>query len=89
MKEKGKGKLDFMKIKMFYSVKYMVKKIKGRPQNERRYLKNISDKGLVPRIYRWLLKLNSKITSQLKKMGKDVNRHLTKEEIQMANKHRQ
>lgn len=69
MKEKGKCKLDFIKIKMFCSVKYMVEKIKDKPQNEKRYLKNISDKGLVSRIYRRLLKLNSEITSQLKKNG--------------------
>ena len=69
MKEKEKCKLNFIKIKMFCSVKYVVKKIKDGPQNERRYLKNTSDKGLVSKINRQLLKLISKITFQLKKNG--------------------
>ena len=45
-------KLDFIKIKIFYPVKDTVKRMKAKPQTERKYLqKDISDKGLLSKIY--------------------------------------
>ena len=50
------------------------------------FANHIKDKGFAPRIYKKLLELNNKKTiTQFKKWAKDVNRHFTKEEIQMAN----
>ena len=80
---------DFLKIRSFCTAKETVNKTKRQPTEwEKIFANDVSDKGLVSKIYKELLKLNSKETNNpIMKRAKDMNRNLTEEDIDMANKH--
>ena len=78
---------DFINIKSFCTAKDTVNKTKRQPTNGRRYLQMTSDKGLVSKIYKELIKLNTQKTNNpVKKRAEDMNRHFSKD-IQMSNRH--
>ena len=80
---------DLLEIKSFCTAKETVNKTKRQPTEwEKIFANDVSDKGLVSKIYKELIKLNTKETNNpIMKWAKDMNRNLTEEDIDMANKH--
>ena len=80
------NKWDLMKLKSFCTTKETINKVKRQPSDWEKIIANeATDKGLISKIYKQLLQLNSrKINDPIKK---SANRHFSKEDIQMTNKH--
>ena len=78
---------DLIKIKSFCTVKETINKTKRQlTEWEKIFANNISDKWFVTKIYKEVIKLNTEKTNNpVKKWAKDMNRHFSKEDIQMAN----
>ena len=83
------NKWDPIKLRSFCTTKETISKVKRQPSEWEKIIANeATDKGLTSKIYKHLLQLNSrKINDLIKKWAKELNRHFSKEDIQMANKH--
>ena len=83
------NKWDLIKIKSFCTTKETIGKVKRQPSEWEKIIANeTTDKQLISKIYKQLLQLNSrKINDPIKCLEKDLKRHFSKGDIQMANKH--
>ena len=81
--------MDLIKLKSFGIAKEIIIKVKRQPSEwEKIIAKETTDKGLISKIYKQLIQLNTrKANNPIKKWGKDLYRYFSKEDIQMANKH--
>ena len=84
------NKWDLTKLKSFCTTKKTISKVKRQPSEWEKIIQNEAfDQELISKIYKQLLQLNArKINDQIKKKWiKELNRHFSKEDIQMAKKH--
>ena len=84
------NKWDIIEIKSFCTTKETISKVKRQPSEWEKIIANeATDKELISKIYKQLLQFNSrKINNPVKKWAKELNRHFSKEDLQMANKHK-
>ena len=70
-------------------MKETLTKVKRQPSQWEKIIANeTTDKELISKIYKQLLQFNSrKINDPIKIWAKELNRHFSEEDIQMANKH--
>ena len=78
-----------MKLKSLFTTKETISKVERQPSEWEKIIANeATDKKLISKIYKQLLRLNSrKINDPIKKWAKELNGHFSKEDIQMVNKH--
>ena len=83
------NKWDLIKLTSFCTAKETISKVKRQPSEWEKIIANeTTDKGLISKIYKQLIQLNARKTNKsITKLEKDLNRHFSKEDIQMANKH--
>ena len=83
------NKWDLIKLKSFCTAKETISKVKRQPSDwEKIIASETTVKGLISKVYKQLIQLNTRKTNNsIKKWRKDMNRHFSREDIQMANRY--
>ena len=75
------NKWDLIKLKSFCTAKETLSKVKRQPSEWEKIANETTDKGFISKIYKQLIQLNARKTNNaIKKWGKDLNRHFSKED---------
>ena len=76
-------------MKSFCATKETINKVKRQPSEWEKIIANeTTDKGLISKIFKQLIQLNTRKTKNpIKKQGKGLNRHFSEEDLEMADKH--
>ena len=74
--------VGLIKLKSFCTAEETISKVKRKPSAWEKIKANeTTDKGLISKIYKQLIELNARKTNNpVKKLGKDLNRHFSKED---------
>ena len=83
------NKWNYIKLKTFCTAKDTISRTKRHPTVwENIFINDRSDKGLTSKLYKELTHLNKqKANNPIKKWAEELNRHFSKEEIHIANRH--
>ena len=77
---------DLIRLKSFYIAKETINKVKRQPSEWEKIIANeTTDKLIIYKIYKQVKQLNTRKQTTQSKGVKDLNRHFSKEDIQMAN----
>ena len=83
------SKWNLIKLKSFCTAKETISNAKTQLSEWEKTIANeTTDRKLICKIYKQLIQLNArKANNPIQKWGKDLNRHFSKEDTHMANKH--
>ena len=83
------SKWDLIKLKSFCTTKETISKMKRQPSEWEKIIANeTTEKELISKIYKQLKQLNTiKMDNPITNWAKELNRHFSKVDIQMDNKH--
>ena len=80
------NKWDLIKLERFCTAKETISKVKRQASEwEKIIATETTDKGLISKIYKQLIQLNTRTNNPIKKWEKDLNRHFSKEDRWLRN----